>query len=51
MRTDKLFSLRNLDVLALLGFLVSHGFFREGVVYEAVSPAASSSGSTWTPAS
>jgi hypothetical protein len=36
MRTDKLFSLRNLDVLALLGFLVSHGFFREGVVYEAV---------------
>jgi len=35
-RTDKLFSLRNLDVLALLGFLVSHGFFREGVVYEAV---------------
>jgi glycosyl transferase family 87 len=36
MRTDRLFSLRNLDVLALLGFLVSHGFFREGVVYEAV---------------
>ena len=36
MRTDRLFSLRNLDVLALLAFLVSHGFFREGVVYEAV---------------
>ena len=36
MRTDRLFSLRNLDVVALLGFLVSHGFFREGVVYEAV---------------
>ncbi|HSL01546.1 MAG TPA: glycosyltransferase family 87 protein, partial [Rubrobacteraceae bacterium] len=36
LRTDKLFSLRNLDVVALLGFLVSHGFFREGVVYEAV---------------
>ena len=36
MRTDRLFSVRNLDVLALLGFLVSHGFFREGVVYEAV---------------
>jgi hypothetical protein len=28
--------LRNLDVVALLGFLVSHGFFRAGVVYEAV---------------
>ena len=36
LRTDRLFSLRNLDVLALLGFLVSHGFFREGIVYEAV---------------
>ena len=36
MRTDKLFSLRNLDLVALLGFLLSHGFFREGVVYEAV---------------
>jgi hypothetical protein len=36
MRTDRLFSVRNLDVLALLGFLVSHAFFREGVVYEAV---------------
>jgi hypothetical protein len=36
MRTDRLLSLRNLDVVALLGFLVSHGFFREGIVYEAV---------------
>ncbi len=36
LRTDRLFSLRNLDVAALLGFLVSHGFFREGIVYEAV---------------
>jgi hypothetical protein len=35
-RTDRLFSIRNLDVVALLGFLVSHGFFREGIVYEAV---------------
>jgi hypothetical protein len=35
-RTDRLFSLRNLDVVALLGFLVSHGFFRAGIVYEAV---------------
>jgi hypothetical protein len=35
-RTDRLFSLRNLDVVALLGFLVSHGFFRQGNVYEAV---------------
>ena len=35
-RTDRLFSVRNLDVVALLGFLVSHGFFRAGVVYEAV---------------
>ncbi len=35
-RTDKPFSLRNLDVVALLGFLVSHGFFRQGIVYEAV---------------
>jgi hypothetical protein len=34
--TDKLFSLRNLDIVALLGFLVSHGFFRAGIVYEAV---------------
>ena len=35
-RTDRLFSVRNLDVVALLGFLLSHAFFREGVVYEAV---------------
>src|SRR5215211_261209 len=36
LRTDKLFSWRNLDVAALLGFLVSHAFFRQGIVYEAV---------------
>ncbi|MGB3683684.1 MAG: hypothetical protein WA990_14490 [Rubrobacteraceae bacterium] len=35
-RTDKLYSLRNLDVLAMLGFLVSHGFFRQGISYESV---------------
>jgi hypothetical protein len=35
-RTDKLLSLRNLDVAAMLGFLVSHGFFRAGEVYPAV---------------
>lgn len=35
-RTDKLFSLRNLDVAMLLGFLVSHHFFRQGEVLEAV---------------
>jgi hypothetical protein len=35
-RTDRLFSVRNLDVVALLGFLVSHGFFRQGIVHEAV---------------
>jgi hypothetical protein len=35
-RADKLFSLRNLDIVALLGFLVSHGFFRAGESYEAV---------------
>ncbi|MBA2512649.1 MAG: DUF2029 domain-containing protein [Rubrobacteraceae bacterium] len=35
-RTDKLFSLRNLDVAMLLGFLVSHSFFRQGIVLEAV---------------
>jgi hypothetical protein len=35
-RTDKLFSLRNLDVTMLLGFLVSHQFFRQGEVLEAV---------------
>ena len=27
-RTDRLFAIRNLDIVALLGFLVSHGFFR-----------------------
>lgn len=32
-RTDRLYSLRNLDVVALLGFLVSHGFFRAGESY------------------
>jgi hypothetical protein len=36
LRADRLFSLRNLDIVALLGFLVSHEFFREGIVYEAV---------------
>ena len=36
LRTDKLLSLRNLDVVALLGFLVSHWFFRQGIVFEAV---------------
>jgi hypothetical protein len=36
LRTDRPFSLRNLDVLALLSFLVSHAFFREGVVNPAV---------------
>jgi len=35
-RTDRLLSMRNLDIVALLGFLVSHGFFREGIVREAV---------------
>lgn len=35
-RTDRLLSLRNLDIVALLGFLVSHGFYREGVVFTAV---------------
>ncbi|MDQ3318131.1 MAG: hypothetical protein M3522_12480, partial [Actinomycetota bacterium] len=35
-RTDRLFSLRNLDVAVLLGFLVSHHFFRQGIVLEAV---------------
>ncbi len=35
-RTDKLYSLRNLDILALLSFLVSHGFFRVGETYPAV---------------
>jgi hypothetical protein len=35
-RTDRLLSIRNLDIVALLGFLVSHGFFRQGIVQEAV---------------
>ena len=35
-RTDKLFSVRNFDVVALLGFLVSHGFFRAGEPHWAV---------------
>lgn len=35
-RLDRLFSIRNLDVLALLGFLVSHWFFRMGDSFEAV---------------
>ncbi|HLM78931.1 MAG TPA: glycosyltransferase family 87 protein [Rubrobacteraceae bacterium] len=35
-RFDKLLSLRNLDIIALLGFLVSHSFFRAGESYEAV---------------
>ena len=35
-RTDRLYSLRNLDILALLGFLVSHSFFRVGDSYWAV---------------
>jgi hypothetical protein len=35
-RTDRLLSVRNFDIVALLGFLVSHGFYREGIVFEAV---------------
>jgi Glycosyltransferase family 87 len=35
-RTDRLFAIRNLDIVALLGFLVSHGFYREGIVLQAV---------------
>ncbi|CAA9435851.1 MAG: hypothetical protein AVDCRST_MAG37-952 [uncultured Rubrobacteraceae bacterium] len=35
-RPDKLLSLRNFDVIALLGFLVSHSFFRAGDSYWAV---------------
>lgn len=35
-RTDKMFSIRNLDIVMLLSFLVSHGFFRAGYSYEAV---------------
>ena len=36
LRNDRLFSLRTLDVLALLGFLVSHAYFRQGIVHPAV---------------
>lgn len=36
LRNDKLFSLRNLDVAVMLSFLVSHGFFRQGAIEEAV---------------
>lgn len=32
-RKDRTFSLRNFDLLALLGFLVSHSFFRDGDAY------------------
>ncbi len=35
-RTDRLYSLRNLDILVMLSFLVSHSYFREGITYEAV---------------
>jgi hypothetical protein len=35
-RTERLISWRNLDIVALLGFLVSHGFYRQGIVLEAV---------------
>src|SRR5215218_3388875 len=35
-RTDKIFHIRNLDVLALLGFLLSHGFFKAADTYWAV---------------
>jgi Glycosyltransferase family 87 len=35
-RTDRLFCARNLDVVALLGFLVSHEFFRAGETHPAV---------------
>ena len=35
-RTDRLYSWRNLDIVALLGFLVSHGFFRAGDSHWAV---------------
>ena len=35
-RNDKVFSLRNLDILAMLGFLVSHAFFRQGISHPAV---------------
>lgn len=36
LRTDKTLSLRNLDILALLGFLISHAYFRQGESYPAV---------------
>jgi hypothetical protein len=36
LRTDKIYSLRNLDIAVLLSFLVSHGFFRAGESYWAV---------------
>ncbi|TCJ18437.1 hypothetical protein E0L93_05445 [Rubrobacter taiwanensis] len=36
-RTDRVLSLRNLDVLALLGFLISHHFFRAGEPFWAVA--------------
>ncbi len=36
LRNDKLLSLRNLDVAVMLSFLVSHGFFRQGAIEEAV---------------
>lgn len=36
LRNDKLFSLRNLDVAVMLSFLVSHAFFRQGIIEEAV---------------
>lgn len=35
-RLDRLFSIRNLDIVALLGFLISHGYFRAGDSFEAV---------------
>lgn len=35
-RTDRMFSLRNLDIIAVLGFLVSHAYFRDGIVFESV---------------
>jgi hypothetical protein len=35
-RTDRLLSIRHLDIVVLLGFLVSHGFYRQGIVFEAV---------------
>jgi hypothetical protein len=36
LRTDKVYSLRNLNIAVLLSFLVSHGFFRSGESYWAV---------------